>query len=232
MTRTQAVARILEEIGFRPAGSNLDTVIISRLKEAQRELENGKTLPRSLLVEWDVVTLLSGTSQIALPVGFIREGSFPPRYFVDNDTTTRPIDLQRVNYDEAEEILWESTSSDESVDAGPPKFYTLTFDSATSRVLLDVYVAVEQDYNIYLSYYKRGTALDSDIENEWLNEKEGAPEWLIGEAGYRLAKSLRDQGAVQSFDDMRKAGRASLLAGIFAAEQSEAGGPFIMGSAS
>src|SRR5262245_783718 len=73
MTRSEAVARILEEIGFRPPGSPLDDLIVRRLQEAQRDLESGKTLPLFLLQENSSLLLLTGAHRVNLPNDFIRE---------------------------------------------------------------------------------------------------------------------------------------------------------------
>jgi len=232
MTRTQAVARILREIGFRPAGTTLDDTIISALQEAQRELENGKTLPRSLMVDWAVETVNPPLSYIELPTGFIRESEMPPRYFANNSGSL-PVNLKRVSYVEAEEILagdgrLTTDISFTDLTPAPPQFYTIS-PGSTSTLIMDFYIPVDQPYDIYFGYFKRGQKLISDIENEWLDEDRGAPDWLIGEAGYRIAKSLRDTTAMQSFDDMRKTGRASVLAGIIAAELGEADEPLQMG---
>jgi hypothetical protein len=66
---------------------------------------------------------------------------------------------------------------------------------------------------------------DSVSTNDWLTY---APEWLIGEAGFRLAKDLRDTTAVDLFDDMRQRARAASFGELIADE--DAGGPIVMGS--
>ena len=216
MTRTQAVARILEEIGFRAAGSSLDTTIISRLQEAQRELESGKTLPLFLLQENQTLSLVLGAHTVALPSGFIREE--PDNlihYFPTNSDV--PIWLERRLYIDAE--MAQITNDDETAQA--PQVYVILKDT------IDFITNADANYTLYWSYYKRAATLTTDIENEWLGNLQGGAEWLIGEAGYRLAKSLRDQSAIQSFDDMRKTGRAALLGEIIAREES--GGPYAMG---
>src|SRR5688572_18012393 len=73
MLRSTAVQRINDGLGFRADGHSLESKIILRLQEAQRELEKGKTLPKFLILEDQTLTLLAGDHTIALPSNFIRE---------------------------------------------------------------------------------------------------------------------------------------------------------------
>ena len=89
---------------------------------------------------------------------------------------------------------------------------------------IDFIVLAEQSYTLVWNYYKAGQLLTADIENEWLLN---APEWLIGEAGERISRNLRDQDALASFQDMKQKARAAVFGDILADEDTL--GPLIMG---
>src|SRR5262245_18043080 len=65
---------------------------------------------------------------------------------------------------------------------------------------IDFITEADRDYTLVWNYYKADDILTTNIENQWLAE---APEWLIAEAGYRIALDIRDQSSLQLFDDMR-----------------------------
>lgn len=210
MNRAAAISRIQEGLGF---AVRQETVIISRLKEAQRELERGKTLPKFLLQEDETLVLAIGDSTAPLPARFLRiDDSFVP-YFISPDTDL-PVYLRVVgSYTDARQ----ANISDE---AETPTVMVIR------EATIDFINPVSAVTTVFWQYYKAATVLDADAENEWLEETQGAPEWLIGEAGYRMAKNLRDKDATADFDDMRKTARASCLAEIIADE--EASGPVVM----
>ena len=72
MTRDEAVAVLNEGTGFRATGHALTDYYIRRLRQAQKELEKGKTLPRFLVLENQTLTLASAAHTAALPTGFLR----------------------------------------------------------------------------------------------------------------------------------------------------------------
>ena len=81
---------------------------------------------------------------------------------------------------------------------GAPEVYALL----STQLYFLPGVGTGDTYTITLPYYKAGVELDEGTDtNVWL---ENIPELLIGEAGYRLAYDLRDQGAKELFDSMRK----------------------------
>ena len=66
MTRSEAILSIKRGLGFR---QTQDTAILAALKEAQRNLELGKTLP-PWLVEFDTpIPITSGSNVVTLPTG-------------------------------------------------------------------------------------------------------------------------------------------------------------------
>ncbi len=217
MTRDEAVQRINEGIGFRPSGNPLEPTIISRLKEAQRDLEKGKTLPRFLLVEDQVISLLVGTHTVALPTGFLRESDETRiRFFPANSTLPRFLD-RRYYIDAVQANLHgtDSTTIDEPVS---PSVYVVR------QTALDFITTADKNYTLFWDYFKADSVLDSNIENLWLRF---ASDWLIGTAGLRLARSLRNPDAVGEFQALQQEGRAAVFGEDIAGEL--ASGPIHMG---
>ena len=91
VTRSEAVRRINDGLGFRPDGHSLEPKIILRLQEAQRDLELGKTLPRFLIREDQTVVLLAGAHTALLPSDFIREDDDNRLHFFNVQTILRNI---------------------------------------------------------------------------------------------------------------------------------------------
>jgi hypothetical protein len=71
---------------------------------------------------------------------------------------------------------------------------------------IDFITKANVNYTLTWNYFAEDQILTTDIENKWLRE---APEWLIGEAGYRISKDARDPDAIQLFDGLRTQGRAA-----------------------
>lgn len=219
MLRSAAVARIQQGLGFR---TDLATPIIAMLQEAQRELERGKTLPKFLLQEDQPLTLPSGEHSAPLPTGFIREVYEEPlRYAPIVSRSTRFLangSLRQIirYYNDAD---FDNFATEPSL-PGAPIAYMIRRDT------VDFYNTANQDYDLVWSYYASGASLATDVENEWLHDR-GAPEWLIGEAGMRIAMDLRDATAIALFKEMASKARASCFGEIIAAD--EAGGPHSLG---
>lgn len=219
MTRTEAIQRINDGIGFRPTGNPLEPTIIKRLQEAQRDLEHGKTLPKFLVQEDQPLVLLPDTHTIALPTGFLRDvDETGIRFYTPGKQT--PRFLKRVYYKDgiqASAFVSEHDPS-EPIQRRAPQFYVIR------RTNIDFITVANVTYNLVWDYYKAATVLNTDDENEWLKY---APEWLIGEAGLRLARSLGNQQAQTEFEAVRTAGRASVFADDITNELSS--GPLAMG---
>ena len=72
MTRDDAVTFIKFNLGNR-TGTELDAAIIARLAQAQRLLEQGRSLPYFLKLEDQVFVLPPGGADVPFPTGFLRE---------------------------------------------------------------------------------------------------------------------------------------------------------------
>jgi hypothetical protein len=220
MNRSAAVARINQGIGFRAAGNALEANIILMLQEAQRDLERGKTLPKFLLQESQSLSLASGAHTVALPTGFLRDSDENPIHFFPSDST-RPRYLTRYGYRTASEAtdLIQENDPEQAAQTGAPARY------AIRKATIDFITNADQAYTLYWDYYKADDLLTTNIENGWL---ENAAEWLIGEAGWRLAMDLGNVDATVKFDQMRKAGNRACIGDLIAAEISS--GPLRMGA--
>lgn len=217
MTRDAAVLRILQGLSFR-SGTALNDAIVGALKEAQRDLERGKTLPRFLLLEDQTLTLLSGASTAAKPANYHRSYDDDPLHYTPSGTT-KPFFLQEKRGLRDARI---ANIKNPNTPVGP-KVYVVRGS------VLDFITIAQQTYTLTWSYYKWGTLLSAGTtENEWLNELSGAPEWIIGEAGIRIAADLNDQVAVMKFTNMRELARRASLGDDVANE--DAGGPLLLGA--
>jgi len=213
MTRDQAVARFNQGTGFRATGHGQTTFYEAMLREAQRDLEKGKTLPRFLLQEDQTLSLISGTHVVALPTGFLRE-SDDTLIRVAIAGSDRPRFLKRRYFIPATEAY-----TDDDNEPGFPSVYVMR------KSTIDFIKIADQTYTLTWDYYKADTVLDSNVENAWLA---GAAEWLIGEAGMRIAGAQRDKDALTVFESMTQKGRAAVFGEEIVAEL--ASGPLQMGA--
>lgn len=220
MNRTAAVALINQGIGFRPVGHPLEGAIILKLQEAQRDLEKGKTLPKFLLQEDQPLVLTAGDHTSAKPTGFLREDDEVPLHFFPPNAT-RPTFLARRFYKDAVLANLHGSSASSAPDEPvAPSVYVVR------QTVIDFITTADITYNLVWNYYKAADLLTTDIENAWLAN---APEWLWGEAGYRIALDLVNAAdMVAKFDAIRKMGRAAAFGEDLAAET--ASGPLQMGA--
>lgn len=208
MLRDDAVIRITDGLGFR---SNLTAKAILRLQEAQRDLEMGKTLPWFLQKVDQALTLSSGNPTVTIPTDFIR--------FVDDELirytpsgATKQFVIPRKRFDEA---MFQYGSS--ATAAGAPQVF------ARRSLTFFFFPYPDTTYNLTWSYFAKAALLTTNVENLWLQY---APEYIIGEAGLRLARDARDEKAIKIFSDMQAAGKVALFGEEIQVEQD--GGPLGM----
>lgn len=211
MTRTQAIARIARGLGFR---QSLDpTIVIDVLKEAQRDLESGKSLPRFLVREDQTLTLVSGTHSVALPADFIRLDDEVLPYFTPANSDI-PRFLKSVSFVDGVVSQFSQATTVEA-----PSIFVVRADT------LDFITTADVSYTLTWNYFAKAEVLDTDVENLWLKF---APDWLIAEAGKRLARDFRDAEALNSFSAMLQEARAAVFGETLAQETS--GGSIQMGA--
>lgn len=213
MLRSEAIQRINEGLGFMADGNSLEDTIVRRLQEAQRDLEKGKTLPKFLIEEDATLNLVAGDHFVPLPSDFLRIDDEVQLHYTPA-TSDIPVFLEKKFYTDAVLAYMQTETA-----AAVPKVYVLR------KSTIDFIYPADNDYTLLWNYYKAADVLTSDIENAWLAN---AAEWLIGEAGLRMARDARDSDAVSIFTEMRQAGRAAVFAEDLL--QDESGGPFVMGA--
>lgn len=209
MIRSLAVARIQRGLGFR---SDLSDEIISALQEAQRLLERGRSLPEFLLQEDQSFAVASGTAEAAVPTGFLREKQ--GETFRYTNSADELLFLEKMELSKAKEKFATSTP-------GGPLAYVLRKETVA------IFPERDTSYTLTWSYYKKATALTSDIENEWLSETTGAPEALIGRAGMLIAEDLKNADALAKFQRLYTEGWLGNLASDITRQ--EEGYPLYMG---
>lgn len=217
LTREMAVTRINDALGFRIAGNPIEPKILLRLQEAQRDLEKGKTLPKFMLREDQTLTVLQGEHTALLPTDFVREDDENRLHFTPSESNF-PLTLRPMRYNDAVRFMESRTPNTDPVRAVPPQVYVIRNST------IDFIVPSDITYTFTWNYYGAEPTLDAVANNGWI---ENAFEWLVGEAGYRMAADLRDGDAVMLFDKMRTMGRAAVFADIIADEDAQ--GPYIMG---
>jgi hypothetical protein len=215
---TAAVQRINDAIGFRPAGNPLEPAILRRLQEAQRDFEKGKTLPRFLLREDQTISLAQGAHVATLPADFLREDDENRLHYTPSDSNFALFLVPR-RYSDAVRIMSNHVADTDPVRPVPPMLYSIR------KSTIDFIVPADIAYTFTWNYYGAEPTLDAVSTNGWT---ENAFEWIVGEAGYRIAGDLRDGDAVQLFDKMRTMGRAAVFSDIIADEDAQ--GPYQMGA--
>lgn len=187
MLRDVANTRIQDGLGFRP---DLADKINLRMQEEQRDLERGKTLPHFLLVYDQALALAADGNTVALPTDFLRRSDELIRYTVtDASPTVRKVPWR--SFDEAD-----SQWSDH--DPAGPQVAVLRPSS------IRFFPTADRAYALTWSYYKKADLLTSNIENLWLAN---APELIIGGAGLRMAKDIRNKAAIDLFTAMYQQAR-------------------------
>lgn len=207
MLRSEAITRIKQGLGFR---TDLDTVIISALQEAQRNLEGAATFPWFLINENASLAVTSGNQTVTLPTnpGFLG--------FVEDETPYytnlgEVIFLTKKPFDEAKTFYGAAA-------AGKPEAFTLR------SVNLTVWPVPNANYTLTWSFYERGALLSSDITNDWLTF---CPELLIGCAGLLVAVDLNNEAATKKFGAMYQMWSAWLVTEM--ARREEQGGARALG---
>lgn len=201
MFRDEAIRIIKRGMGFR---QTQDAAIIAALKEAQRDLELGQTLPNWLL-EFDVACIVEADTGLATtPPGFIRlHEDYPVWYERRSGEDWVALSRKRAN---------------ETIRVTDRYFVLL------NKNTIEFIPHETTDSLAYVTYYKAAELLDSNIENTWLRN---APNYLVGLAGAKVAGDVRDKGAAEKFGIMAKIGQRGLIGDIV--EDELAGRPLIMG---
>lgn len=190
MDRDSAISRIKRKLSFR-TGTNLDTVIVEALIDAQRKLENSAVvLPNGLrtpvpwfLYEVVPIPLVVDQGSYAFPTGFIKEvEDLPPNVEADNGQELTLIKTIPVA---ARDVLVPTE--------GPPQVYYIVGETFV------VLPTPNDTYTWNLPSYMRDAELSTNIENKFLK---WVPDLMIGLAGAEIAGDLRDKSAKAEFQEL------------------------------
>jgi hypothetical protein len=213
MTRDEAIAFIKFGLGNR-TGTELDTAIIARLQQAQRLLEQGRSLPYFLKLEDQVFAVPLGTGIVPFPALFLREVQNETFHYTSTQNG-RQIYLTKVDPQEGNRSL----GGDQEV-AGRPAAYAIRKDG------FQFFPERDKAYDLIFSYYRSGGALDSNVtDNAWLVK---GPDILIGRAGSLIAEVIAHDRAKAAFDAQFSAGwNGAFAEGIMREEEND---PLVMGA--
>lgn len=217
MLRDAAVAEIKRGLGFRQTQT---TSIIDALKQAQRTLEKGRTLPDWML-EFDApIAVTAGDPVFTLPTGFLRmHEEYDLSYLNSNNAT---VFLPRKNFKEAYLAYISDGSEDALVDPSTSNYPKVWARRGETKGYF--FPTPQVSFTASMTYYKAGDVLDSNMENIWLRE---APDLLIGLAGINIAGVVRDKDALTGFTQRYKMGLGSFIGAVV--EDELAGRGLIMG---
>jgi len=192
MTRDEAVDEIRAGLGFR---SDMQATIISRLKQSQRELEGGKSLPWFIVNEDSPIELIAGQSEYTLSDHFIQEADDLGFQNIAQNIEGDIYHVKKWEYDKSIATFgFEAT--------GYPRVYTIR------NFTLKFFPTPDIDYSYRWSFYQKQTTLEDNVENQWLKF---VPDLLIGMAGGYVAANLRDEQAIAYFQPIRQNWEAWLI---------------------
>ena len=219
MLGSEAVALMKRRLGFR---RNLDTECLFELREAQKRAESiSRTQPWFLMQENATITTVANVATVALPDNFIKEtdtGTSQIRYtpIGSSDSLIGVRMLTKVDITNA---LPYYTESDGDILVGGPRSYVL------ENGFIRFFPTPDAAYTFYWNYHAKDEQIELGEENLWLQH---LSDYLIGDAGVRLAMDIRNAQAAQTFTAMYNEGQKQLIAGNVEREWS--GRDFYMGS--
>lgn len=186
-TRDEIVEIIQERLGQR-SGTALETQILREIKAAQRRVESRPFLPWFLLTSVGL-HIWTSPSVTTIP-GYIRDRDEGDSIYVQNSDLTYTA-LVKDDYDH---LMDNPDLNGLTVRGrGKPQFY--------SRVGRNLYMFPYPDvaYWFTIHYFKQDDELSAGTPtNLWTTY---APEVIINEAGYMVARALREKDATKFFQE-------------------------------
>ncbi len=195
MMRDEAIAIIQEQLGFR---SDLTSTIITTMKLAQDQLEISPTLPWFLLSERSFIFTTPDEQRVPVPLKFLQEYEESALIFVKD--ADEEFILGKRDLDELFKKFPAGLPEDDN-QTREPKFYALR---GTYFIIFPV---PDQQYALWMTYYKQADVLDTNITNGWLTN---APYLLIGKTGSMLPSSLKTDKMQAQFQAWENEGRLTL----------------------
>lgn len=197
MTRLELVTMILNRLGGR-SGTTLSALVVSELQFRQQVLEREAELPWFLLTEAAVTV---SAEEVTLPTGFLREYEDDSFFIQQSSGVWKQLDKRLPTHIFEDEDL---------VGSGEPSAYYLLKE-------LHVFPTPSSSYSGRFFHYAAQPVLSADeTSNEWTVE---APDLLGAEAGYLVAKYLRDFNAAQLFETEIRDARRRIVAANVARKQ-------------
>lgn len=209
MTRDEVVARIKEGLGFR---SDLDNVIIERLKEVQRTMELAPELPWFLVSEYTYINATVGEERIALPSNYIRGVEDDALWLYDEDASLDEDVWTALEKSDVETLRKKFPGS------GAPCAY------AEIGLYFRIFPTPDDTYQLRHLFYAKDTVLSSNIENKWLKY---VPNLFIAKAGSLVAADIENADALAKFSNMEA--RETLIFTNFSEAQQHANQRYIIG---
>ncbi len=200
MIRDLAVARVQRILGWR---SDKATEIIEELQNAQVFYEKAPRLPWFLLDETHWATLTDGEERIPVPSDFLREYEKGTLWYY-NATATEDADIYTNLVKDDLDYLRDTLPGE-----GAPVAYALTGD------YFRIFPTPDDAYVLRMVYYKKGTVLSTNVENDWLLN---VPDVLIGYAGRMIAAALHDDRAKAAFTELEALGSRQMVVATEARE--------------
>jgi hypothetical protein len=181
MTRDEVVDILLRRL-TRFNDTVMQDYVVDELQLAQRRLEKDTVLPWFLISEIVWTDTDIDEERVPTPQDFLREVDEDAVWYRKTDGTRKP--LRKMTYDDMTARFSE---------VGEPVAYALLGRYFRVKPL----PTVGTKYRIEMIYYKKDLALDSNIENCWL---EHYPDLMMAEAGRILAKRyLKNDQLVRDF---------------------------------
>jgi hypothetical protein len=198
MLRDDAVGIVQTMMGFR---TDLAPTIVTMFQFVQTMLETGPPKPWFLLSEDSLVQTTIGDERVEVPADFLEEhNELPFRYRPIDYPTEDEVLLRKDDYSILKQNFAPSTISPGSQQI--PQAY------AKVGKYFRIFPLPDANYMLRLIYYAKDVVLTTNITNQWLTF---VPDLMIGKAGKLVATGARDAGAWASFDEMEKAGMATLV---------------------
>lgn len=198
MTRDEAVIEVRRILGFRGTDQN-DNIVLA-MRQAQRLLEMGRSLPWFLIEEDTTLTGTADVAYVALPTGFLREVDDEPWYFSmsgEDDV----VKMKKMPWDWVQDAG--RNPEDGEVEEGLAYYYALR------KTRIYVRPVPTAAWTMVGSYYKAADTLDTASSNAWLTY---APELIYGSAALSMAQDLRDEKAEKKAREVVAIASASVLA--------------------
>ena len=195
MTLDEMTAMMQRILAFR---TNLEAPIAAELREAQRQLQRGRTLPYWLLEEDASLNFVAGTQYVPLPEDFLREADDGTPRYVPSSMPDSAFFLEKSDFNNAYQTFRVG-------ERGYGKMYVVR------RSTFWVFPIPIEDYTVTWTYYASEAFLQAgNDENEWSKR---VPNLLMGIAGLKLARDTREGAgdAVTRFAEMRSEGWRELL---------------------